>query len=203
MRRAARARRGLSTLEVVVGVALLAVVAAKVVLVSSSASTASNDDLANIVVEDQARQTLDRIAYSVMGSDRASIMPDAETPAFSSLIRYRLSLGVEDGVVVWDDPEQIVLDGGDGKLRWIENPGVANQRSVVWCDAVRQLLEDELPNGVDDNGNGLIDESGLVFELEGNAITITLTLERQGRGGQRVPTTVQTTVTCRQFEPDP
>ena len=95
--RAAHARRGLSTLEVLVTVALLAVVAAKVVLVSSSASTASNNDLASIVAEDQARQTLDRIAYSVMGADRDNIDPSAQAPAFSSQIRYRLSLGVENG----------------------------------------------------------------------------------------------------------
>jgi hypothetical protein len=199
--RAAHARRGLSTLEVLVTVALLAVVAAKVVLVSSSASTASNDDLANIVAEDQARQTLDRIAYSVMGADRENIDPSAQAPAFSSQIRYRLSLGVENGKVVWDDPEEILLDGADGKLRWIENPGTAGARSVVWCDAVRQLLEGELQNGKDDNGNGLIDESGLVFEIEGNAITITLTLERAGKGGKTNPSTVSTTVTCRQAPP--
>jgi hypothetical protein len=192
-----------STLEIVVGVALLAVVTAKVVLVSSSASTATNEDIANIVAEDQARQTLDRIAYSVMGSERGSIDPDAQTPAFSSLINYRVSLGVEDGRVVWDDPEQIALDDEDGKLRWIENPGSAGARSVVWCDAVRELLEGELQNGVDDNGNGLIDESGLVFELDGNAITITLTLERPGRGGETVASTVSTTVTCRLSEPVP
>jgi hypothetical protein len=184
-----------------VSVALLAVVAAKVVLVSSSASTASNEGLASIVAEDQARQTLDRIAYSVMGADRENIDPSAQAPAFSSQIRYRLSLGVEDGQVVWDDPEQILLDDDDGKLRWIENPGSASARSVVWCDAVRELLEGELQNGKDDNGNGLIDESGLVFEIEGNAITITLTLERPGQGGSTITSTVSTTVTCRQAPP--
>jgi hypothetical protein len=194
-------RAGLSALEIVVGVALLAVVTAKVVIVSSEASTLSNDDIANIVVEDEARLTLDRIAYAVMESDRASLLPDAETPAFSSQIRYRVSLGIENGQVVWDDPEQIVLDPDDRRLRWIQDPGGAGERSVVWCDAVRDLLEGELPNGVDDNGNGLIDETGVTFEVDGNTVTINLTLEKEMRGGRRIMRTVTTTVTCRQFEP--
>jgi len=198
---AAPGRAGLSALEVVVGVALLAAVVAKVILVSSAASNVSSEDLANIVVEDQARLTLDRIAYSIMGSDRASLIPDAETPAFSARIRYRLSLGVQNGVVVWDDPELIALSEDDRKLRWFEDPGGAAERAVVWCDAVRELLEGEELNGVDDNGNGLIDESGLTFEIDGNTVTVTLTLERPTRGGRTVVRTVSTTVTCRQFEP--
>jgi hypothetical protein len=199
--RCARSRAGLSALELVVGVALLAVVAAKVVLISSEATSAANDDLANIVVEDEARLTLDRIAYAIMESDRSSLTPDAETPAFSSQIRYRVSLGVQGGVIVWDDPEQIALDPADRRLRWIEDPGSPDERSVVWCDAVRALLEGEEPNGVDDNGNGLIDESGLAFEIDGNTVTVTLTLEKPSRGGRTVISTVETTVTCRQFEP--
>jgi hypothetical protein len=199
--RCERSRAGLSALEIVVGVALLAVVAAKVALISSEATSAANDDLANIVVEDEARLTLDRIAYAIMESDRSSIVPDAETPAFSSQIRYRVSLGVQGGVIVWDDPEQIALDPGDRRLRWIEDPGGPGERSIVWCDAVRSLLEGEEPNGVDDNGNGLIDESGLAFEIDGNTVTVTLTLEKPSRGGRTVISTVETTVTCRQFEP--
>jgi hypothetical protein len=194
-------RAGLSTLEVVVGVALMAVVGAKILLVTSAASSASSEELTNIVLEDQARMTLDRIAYAVMGSDRDSLVPDAETPAHSSQIRYRVSLGVQGGVVVWDDPERIELDEDDGRLRWTKDPGGLDQRVVVWSDAVRDLLEGELPNGVDDNGNGLIDESGLTFEIDHNTVTVTLTLERPGRGGRMLQSTVTTTVTCRQFEP--
>ena len=202
MRPAVAARRaGLSALEVTVSVALLAVVTAKVLMLSSAASTTSTEDLSNIVLEDQARMTLDRIAYSIMGSDRSTLLPDTETPAFSSQIRYRVSLGLQGGVIVWDDPEAIELSEVDQKLRWIEDPGGAGERSIVWCDAVRDLLQGEEANGVDDNGNGLIDESGLTFEIEGNTITVILTLERPLRGGRRVVRTVSTTVTCRQFEP--
>jgi len=104
-------------------------------------------------------------------------------------------------VVVRSDPEKIAMDPDDHRLRWFQDPGEADERSVVWCDAVRDLLEGELPNGIDDNGNGLIDESGLTFEIEGNTITIRLTLEKQMPNGRPVKSTVTTTVTCREFEP--
>jgi hypothetical protein len=62
---------------------------------------------------------------------------------------------------------------------------------------VRELLEGELPNGLDDNGNGLIDESGLSFEIDGDTITIRLTLERFDAEGTLITRTVETAVTLK------
>ena len=68
---------------------------------------------------------------------------------------------------------------------------------MVWSNLVRPFLEGELQNGIDDNGNGLIDEKGLSFVVWKNSVTIRLTLGRQVEGGDWINETVVTTVTCR------
>jgi hypothetical protein len=62
---------------------------------------------------------------------------------------------------------------------------------------VRDFLEGELPNGVDDNRNGLIDESGLTFVIESGVVRVLLTLEREGRGGESLTYTRESVVHCR------
>ena len=57
---------------------------------------------------------------------------------------------------------------------------------------VAALLEGELANGVDDNGNGLIDEAGFCVSREGENLTVRLSLLRLGPA-EEVITRTQTT----------
>lgn len=183
--------------EVLIGLVFLTILAAKFAVLFEQTSVFSGSEAASITLEDQARVALDRIAYAVMGSDRESLDPNLESPAFSADIEYKVSLGVVNGVVVWGEPEQIQVPGGSSELVWAQNPGDPDERRVVWSRLVAPLLEGELPNGVDDNGNGLIDEQGLTFVLTGNSVEVTLTLSRPNEDGPPIIETVTTVVTCR------
>ena len=88
-------------------------------------------------------------------------------------------------------------DADKNRVVWSEDPGSARERRIVWSDWARRLLAGELPNGRDDNDNGLIDEQGLSFDLDGNSIVIRLTLERSGADGVLVARTLEARVTCR------
>ena len=59
------------------------------------------------------------------------------------------------------------------------------------------LLGGELSNLGDDNGNVMVDERGLVFELNANLLTIRLTLEDIDGNGNTLNKTVQTSVRVR------
>ena len=167
-------------------------------MIVNGAMAVSSTDTLDTALDDQARLVLRRIAFAVMGSQRDSLDPAQERPMYSSEIRYQVHLGIQDGEVVWSDPEQIALSElDDSQLFWTRNPEAAEERRIVWTNAVAPFLEGELPNGMDDNGNGLIDEKGLSFVVERDAVTIQLTLERVGPDGQRFTKTVETTVTCR------
>jgi hypothetical protein len=148
-----------------------------------------------MILEDQARLTLDRMAYAIMGAARETIDPGVETPFSSDEIRYEISLGVQDGEVVWGDPEKIWL--GETRLQWAQALGTPDERTAAWSNAVRELLEGELLNGVDDNGNGLTDERGVSFTVEGDMVRIRLCLAQVNDEGQELVRTVETVVTCR------
>ena len=64
---------------------------------------------------------------------------------------------------------------------------------------VREYLEGEVPNGADDNGNGIVDENGLcmTWDANSNLLTIMLTLERVSPNGGLTTRTVQTSVQVR------
>jgi hypothetical protein len=187
-------RAGWTLIETVLAALLVTGVMTKAAFVVDAALGLASEETASMHCEDQARAVIDRIALAVMGSDRESLLPQIEA-LHSNSIRYSFSLGLEDGEVVWSDPEEIRLGGSS--VEWRENPDAAAERRVVWTTLVSPLLEGETVNGVDDNGNGLIDEDGLSFVLEGQRIRIRLTLRRPEVDGRTVQQTVESIVYCR------
>ena len=188
-------RAGWTLIELVLAGVLVTGVVTKAAFVVNAAMGLASDESASMHYEDQANAVMDRIALAVMGSDRETLAPEVEDLHLSS-IRYSFSLGLEDGEVVWSDVEEIRLGAGNA-IEWRENPDAAEERRVVWTNLVSPLLEGEAINGVDDNGNGLIDEDGLSFVLEGQRIHIRLTLRRPEVGGRTVQQTVERVVYCR------
>jgi hypothetical protein len=189
-------RAGWSLIEVVLASALTLGVMGKAAFVVNSALGLAGSSTASMHHEDQARAVIDRIALAVMGSDRGTLFPQVEELHTNSL-RYTFSLGIEDGEVVWSAPEVIRLDAGKDSVEWVENPGAADERRAVWTSLVAPLLEGEEINGVDDNGNGLVDEDGLSFVLEGQRVVIRLTMRRPESDGRMVVQTVESVVYCR------
>lgn len=188
-------RAGFTAIELSVVLVLLVIVAIKAAMLFDFAAKSQIEDTAELALEDQARRTLDQVAFAVMGANRETLFPDPDSPNHDHRVWYEVSLGVEDGEVVWADPEEI--SGANSKVVWSQNPGQADERRVVWSNVVRPFLEGEIQNGQDDNGNGLIDEKGLNFTLQGNRVTIRLTLERAQPDGDVITQSVETSVTLR------
>lgn len=191
----ARANSGWTTIEVLIASVLAVVVVGKVALVMDSSFDASAEQSADMFLDDKTEQVLDQIALAIMGSDRGTLLPTIDD-VHSSGIKYKFSMGLEGGEVVWSDQEEIELEGA-ADVVWKANPDKDDERRAVWTGLVRPLLEGEIPNGVDDNGNGLIDENGLSFVLDGDSVLIRLTLEREDTDGRIVNRTVEARVTCR------
>lgn len=190
-------RAGFTLLELTMALALTAIVAVKAHGALATASEATSRQTREIVLEDQARRVLRQIGYEIMGSNRETLIPDVATPMSTQDLRFQVSLGVQDGEVVWADPEQVAMEEDRNQVFWCENPGTDDERRVVWTSLVAPFLEGEIPNGMDDNGNGLIDEKGLSFVVDGDSVTTYLTLERIGPDGETFTQTERSTVTCR------
>lgn len=190
-------RSGLTFIEITISMVLLVIIGFKASLLLGMAAEVGEQKTTRIVLEDQAMRVLDQVSFAVMGADRETLFPDPDSPTYTEIVDYNVSLGVQDGEVVWSDPERIEMSAAADQVVWTSRPGEVNERRVVWCNIVRPFLAGELPNGVDDNGNGLVDESGLNFTLQGNTVQIRLTLERTNADGDLINETVETRVTLR------
>jgi hypothetical protein len=120
-----------------------------------------------------------------------------ENPLYDSRLDFEINIGFEDGEPVFGEPQRIELEDTDNAVVWTQDPDAAEQRRAVWARHVRELLEDEVLDGVDNNGNGLIDERGLNFSVDGKLIVVRLTIERPGPHGGLVTKTLESRVTCR------
>jgi len=188
--------RGFTLIELCIALGLLTLMFIKLTLMMNDATTAHRRESVSMALEDRAALVLDRIAYAVIGSDPDTLFPNSEAPFFADRIEFKLSLGVEDGKVVWSDPEVIGLQDDPSLLYWARNEGEVGEQIVIWCRTVAEYFATELGNGEDDNDNGVTDETGLNFVLDGESVTIRLTIERTTPEGP-VRHTQETVVTCR------
>lgn len=190
------ARSGLTLIELAIVLALTAIFVVNLATLSRTAEQLNDESAQLLEVERQARLTLDRIAFALVGADHETLFPLQGLPLFTDSVRYAVSLGVEDGRVVWAGEETIALDEAGERVEW-HQAATRNEpeRRAVWCALARPFLLGERPNDQDDNDNTLVDERGLTFVLQGRRIVVHLTLgPRSGEGQQRVFTTE---VTCR------
>jgi prepilin-type N-terminal cleavage/methylation domain-containing protein len=192
------ARGAFTLIELMVAMTLLALVVGNVFMILGQTSKAMGSQSVTFETETQVQRTLDRIAMAIVGSSEDTLYITAEAPAFVSSLNYEANLGMENGLAVWSDPRRIALGtAGSGEVTWFENPDTTSERRIIWSKFVPQFLAGEIANGVDDNGNGLIDESGLSFSKSGRTITIHLTISRPGANGEFVTRTHSAQVTCR------
>lgn len=193
----------MTLLEILLAVSLLTILIFKGLSVLNSAAESSQETSATLLIEERGQIVLERIAKAIMSSSRESLAPAAEAPLSTDELHYQMNLGIQDGEVLWSDPESIGLEEIDNEIYWTQAPEAGPEQRVVLTRLVRPFLEGELPNGMDDNGNGLIDEKGLSFVVDRNAVHIRLTLERVDGDGKLQTHSVETTVTCRNPLPEP
>ncbi|MFO1011854.1 MAG: prepilin-type N-terminal cleavage/methylation domain-containing protein [Planctomycetota bacterium] len=187
---------GFTLLEVVVAMTLLTLVLANLYMIFGDSSRAITRKTAQYDTEVEARRVLDRIAMAVIGAELDTLEVPNSAPNSSSEIDYSVNLGVQSGAIVWSSGRRIAHQN-DHEVEWRENPGEPDERHAVWTRASAKFLEGEISNGIDDNGNGLIDERGLSFEVQGKMVVIRITIEKPGPEGTLSTKTLETRVTCR------
>lgn len=199
-------RSAFTLLEMAVALVLFALVLVNVYTILGGTSKAIVERNASFEVDAQASRALDRIAYAIVGSYEDSIHVTSESPGSQPELNYREFLGMNadldgDGALdpAFSDPMRIALTGGaNGEVSWFENPDAQGQKRVVWVKDVPAVAQGEIAaNGIDDNGNGIIDETGLAFVKEGRSVRILLSLRRSDGKGGFLEKQLQTTVTCR------
>jgi prepilin-type N-terminal cleavage/methylation domain-containing protein len=207
-------RAAFTIVELSVAMLILAILLGAIGMTVMRGGGAFKQGIAAGAVEAQARRAIDRIAEQFASAQASNLNPNPLPPFGSNTLDFRNSTGFAAGAPTWGattrlqfqyDPGELddgVDNDGDGiadegRVVLMENFGLPNQVTQVLCLHVREFLEGETANGADQNGNGLIDERGLSFELVGQTLTIRLSLERLDADNNRLVRTVETGVRLR------
>jgi hypothetical protein len=209
--RVARARRGASLVETLVSVAIGALLFS----VAGLAMVRTNSTFRVTESVGEAERLAERSIQTIAREFRDVNRNDVVVAATLDGIEYRRIEGI-DGETVTKTPLRRVRlevdprDANDG----IDNDrdGRVDEKRVVLAtdtsgggteavlvEHVRELLEGELPNGLDDNGNGLVDEPGfcVTYDVLTGVVTLRLTVERSAPESLTVVRTTETATRLR------
>jgi prepilin-type N-terminal cleavage/methylation domain-containing protein len=129
-------RGGFTLIEMLVSVAVLAFVLGVMALVQMRTQAASREALGKTLSEMKARRALDRVVTELTGVAHSLVFPDPTSNLGTSTLTYQHPTGVDAvGNVTFDVPSRLDL----------------------------QLVPGEVDNGLDDDGDGLIDDRRLVL----------------------------------------
>ena len=216
----ARCRRGYTLIEVVISATIMTILLGSLGMATQRGlglfwrSTASSD------VDTRVGRATGRLVSELRNAGTGSLFPALPVPPpggpalWTSTLDYRIVLDWQAGAIVWSPIRRLAIqmgagevdngvdDDGDGliderSIVRIEDPGAANQQTVVLVNDVAAFLEGELPNGADDNGNGLVDERGLSFDMTDGALNVRISLERTGPDLDRIVRSRVATVQLR------
>jgi prepilin-type N-terminal cleavage/methylation domain-containing protein len=131
-----RSRAAFTLIEMLISVAILAFILGAMALVQTRSQAASKETMSKTMSEMRARRCLDRVVAELTGVSHSLLFPDPTSNLGTSTLTYQHPTGVDAlGNVTYDVPSRLDL----------------------------QLAPGEIDNGVDDNGNGLVDERRLVL----------------------------------------
>jgi prepilin-type N-terminal cleavage/methylation domain-containing protein len=187
---------GFSLVEMIIVASILSFALGVPLMILRSAERMRSTVTTHVELQAMARQAIDRIA-SRLESSRAAMIPQSllGPGLWSPVVDFQIARNWSGASVNWGPPERIALlpspedpdDGldndSDGKIDeryvvWTTDVGLPTQRIVVLRRDVPEHLAGEIAgNGIDDNGNGLIDEAGLSFEFVGDQVVIRLSLQ--------------------------
>lgn len=205
---------GHSLLELAAAVTVLAMVLGGLYSILGAGRGAVESGMRVGQVEQEVSRSVERVVRELTFAGAASLFPNPAAPFGSASLDYQVNRGYAQGTVEWGTTTRIAFEYDDGELDNgldDDGDGLVDEGVIVRvtalgteeelraniADGVREYLEGEVPNGEDDNGNGLVDERGLSFVREGELLTIRMTLERIGPGGESLLRTLEGSVLLR------
>lgn len=131
-------RAGFTLVEVLLSAVILASILGVVALVQDRGRNAAHSSNAYTDANVKASRAVDRVVRELLPMGGDSATPSPSNALGTDTLTYQLSEGIVGGVVQWSAPRRIEL----------------------------QMAPGEADNGVDDDGDGLVDERALVLTLD-------------------------------------
>lgn len=209
-------RTGSTLLEVSISIAMVSIVLGVAAMVGIAGRKAFVTANKQAQLDSQLKIALDRISAE-LGSAISSSLDPQLTGMVTDTDEISLAqvLGIVDGVPVpspdlisfsfEDDPNDPVggLDNdNDGvvdeaRVVFVRGSGGTSPSAITICKNVRRHLQGEEEGGGDENGNGLIDESGFLIQRDGNLLSIKITVQGTNANGESVTKTSSASIVLR------
>ncbi len=133
-----RSRAGSTLVEAMISLAIVLVILGGALVATEQGTAAYEQQLTENAVQTRTGRGLDRILRELAGSSLGSLNPpDPGAPLGTDALSYQRATGWVGGSIVWSPIERVAFE----------------------------IEESELDNGVDDDGDGFVDE-GVVVHLE-------------------------------------
>ena len=187
---------GFSLVEMMVALGLLGIILTSLSMVLRQTRKSYRTGSAIMAVENQGARAMREVVDSLRTADLTSLGAIPAPPLSAPTLDYQVNLGFVGTQTVWSDPMRLRFDPAAGTIVRTEDVGGPNQASVTLGRNIPRLLEGELLNGVDDNGNGLRDEPGFSLTREGDLLVVRLTIQAPGPDGP-ITRTWDTRLYCR------
>ncbi len=209
------ASAGFTLLELIISMAILALALGGVYSWFLSTTRAAGVVTTKSELSLSATRTLERIAARLLPAGLETLFPPHPTaPLGTSSLTFNRSQGFANGQKTWESSMRIAFrlapgeaddgldndDNGfvdDGQVVLTVRAGQPDEQEIILCRNVKRYWGTEIPNGEDDNGNGLVDEPGLSFELTGDKIIIRLSVQAHTFNGKILTADVETSVRLR------
>lgn len=197
MTRARRRTAGFTLIEVMISLGILALVGLSIVQILRALDDSYGASLVRMDRDVEGARTMDTLVAALRSADAEDLATVAASPLSSTTATFRRRLGFDGQTSALGEVERVRLDAAAGVLRWVERPGLPDERRLWSCDGVADLLAGEQLNIADDNGNGLLDEAGFALSRVDGMLWIGLTLVTQDPNGRPVERTWTTFVSPR------
>jgi hypothetical protein len=212
---ARRGSRAFSITEFVIAVSLFILLSGSAVLAARGGYGAFRETSRNNDIESRVRRAIDRVAQELLSAAESQLVPDPTGQFGTSDLAFAQVIGFDPAAdeallgpalrLAWELAPGEIDDGVDndgdgvadqGLLVLVRGDGGANERRVVLCHGVRELLEGESADGEDDNANGVVDEAGFNVHRIGDLLYLRLSLEEPAEP-EPIVRTLETSVRLR------
>jgi prepilin-type N-terminal cleavage/methylation domain-containing protein len=176
----ARRQAGFTLVELMLVMGVLGLVFGAMGTFQARSQQAADAGIARAETEARARRVLARVVDELSGVAQSRLVPDPTGLFGCSDVRFQRPTGVADGSVTWSVQArlQLVPDPERPDVRTLVYvPNTSGSKVIVLCKGVTPFGLGEQSNGVDDDGDGQVDEAGFSIQRVGDLLTIQLTLD--------------------------
>ena len=197
----ARNTKGHTLVEIMVVVTVMAIFLTAVGLVSLRTSDAFEEGSRGAELDSGLHRALETVVRELEDVGRNELTPEPVAPLGAESMDFRVLENNDVGELAWSPLRRIAWerepgeadDGFDndgdglideGRVVWSELPGQPDERRRVLVSGVPELDPQETVNFADEDKDTLIDERGFALLIEGDVLSVQLSVGGVDEGGR-------------------